>query len=64
MHMANAKCLVQFKEVESFEDCFKCCVENYKKAMECMEGRGPGKNTIQAVSQLTRDNYKLPFNER
>ncbi len=64
MHMANAKSLVQSKEFESFEYCYKLFAENYTKAMEYMDGRGPGKNTVEAVSQLLNGKYKLPFNER
>ena len=70
LHLAVADFLVENLNLNNLKigkNEYLNLVKYYKKSMENMENRGPGKSTIESVSKLCadkEDGYQLPFNER
>lgn len=67
LHLANAECLIQNKNLSPSSELYLKLIPHYKKAMQDMKDRAPGNTTMKAVSQLSQfkeNGYQISFNPR
>ncbi|XP_052102495.1 ADP-ribosylhydrolase ARH1-like [Mytilus californianus] len=67
LHLATAEAYMETKDTKDKETLYKHIAEKYKKGMDDMDGRAPGRTTMNSchmLNPLQEKGYEIPFNPR